>query len=60
VVKTEFQHNWLSDRGPDNVKETIQSRVQAFLDEDEGSTSSVPLLTAAAPPQQPAAQNKKN
>jgi hypothetical protein len=60
VVKTEFQHNWLSDRGPDNVKETIQSRVQAFLDEDEGSTSSVPLLTAAAPTQQPAAQTKKN
>ena len=61
VVKTEFQHNWLSDRGPDNVKETIQSRVQAFLDEDEGSTSPIiPLLTAAAPTQQPDAQNNKN
>ncbi len=58
VVKTEFQHNWLSDRGPDNVKESIQSRVQAFLDEDEGAPSSLPLLTAAAPTQQPAAQNK--
>ena len=58
VVKTEFQHNWLSDRGPDNVKELIQSRVQAFLDEDEGAPSSLPLLTAAAPTQQPAAQNK--
>ncbi|HWZ37659.1 MAG TPA: alpha/beta hydrolase [Bradyrhizobium sp.] len=58
VVKTEFQHNWLSDRGPDNVKETIQSRVQAFLDEDEGPTPSIPLLTAAAPTQQPAAQTK--
>jgi dienelactone hydrolase len=60
VVKTEFQHNWLSDRGPDNVKESIQSRVQAFLDEDEGSPSSLPLVTAAVPTQQPAAQNKKN
>jgi dienelactone hydrolase len=49
VVQTEYQHNWLSDRGPDNVKESIQSRVQAFLDEEEGTTSSVPLLTAAAP-----------
>src|ERR1700746_100038 len=58
VVRTEFQHNWLSDRGPDNVKESIQSRVQAFLDEDEGTPSSLPLLTAAAPTQQPAAQNK--
>ena len=57
VVKTEFQHNWLSDRGPDNVKESIQAKVQAFLDEDEGATPSIPLLTAAAPPA-PAAQNK--
>ena len=57
VVQTDFQHNWLSDRGPENVKETVQSRLQAFLDEDEGTTSSIPLLTAAAP-QQPVA--KKN
>jgi len=49
VVQTDFQHNWLSDRGPDNVKETVQSRLQAFLDEDEGATASLPLLTAAAP-----------
>jgi dienelactone hydrolase len=54
VVQTEFQHNWLSDRGPDNVKETIQAKVQAFLDEEEGGSSSIPLLTAAAPPQLPA------
>jgi len=58
VVKTEFQHNWLSDRGPDNVKESIQSRLGSFLDEDEGNTSSLPLLTAAAPSQPPAAQHK--
>jgi hypothetical protein len=57
VVRTEFQHNDLSDRGPDSVKESIQAKVQAFLDEDEGTTSSVPLLTAAAPQPQPA-QNK--
>src|ERR1700761_324321 len=37
VVQTEYQHNWLSDRGPDHVKESIQSRLQAFLDEDEGA-----------------------
>ena len=49
VVKTEFQHNWLSDRGPDNVKESIQSKVQAFLDEDEGTSSPLSQLTAAAP-----------
>jgi hypothetical protein len=56
VVRTEFQHNELSDRGSDTVKESIQAKVQAFLDEEEGNSSSLPLLTAAAP-QQPA-QNK--
>jgi hypothetical protein len=58
VVRTQFQHNELSDRGPDNVKETIQARVQAFLDEDERATSSLSLLTAAAP--QAAAADSKN
>jgi pimeloyl-ACP methyl ester carboxylesterase len=48
VVRTEFQHNELSDRGPDRVKASIQAAVQAFLDEDEGP-SSIPLLTAAEP-----------
>jgi pimeloyl-ACP methyl ester carboxylesterase len=57
VVRTQFQHNELSDRGPDNVKQTIQAKVQAFLDEDEGATSSLPLLTAAVP-QAPAAPGK--
>jgi hypothetical protein len=48
VVKTEFQHNELSDRGSDRVKSSIQASVHQFLDEDEGP-STVPLLTAAAP-----------
>jgi hypothetical protein len=49
VVKTEFQHTDLSDRGPDNVKASIQAKVQDFLDQDEGVTSPLQLLTAAAP-----------
>ncbi len=49
VVRTEFQHNDLSDRGPENVKASIQAKVQDFLDEDEGVTSPLQLLTAAAP-----------
>jgi hypothetical protein len=52
VVRTEFQHNDLSDRGPDHVKAAIEAGVQAFLDEDEGP-SSIPLLTAAASPAPP-------
>ena len=53
VVQTDFQHTWLSDRGPDNVKESIQSKVQAFLDEDEGPSSPLDLMTAAAPAPKP-------
>jgi len=49
VVKTEFQHTDLSDRGPDNVKASIQAKVEDFLDKDEGVTSPLQLLTAAAP-----------
>jgi hypothetical protein len=49
VVRTEFQHNDLSDRGSDRVKASIQASVNQFLDEDEGP-STVPLLTAAVPP----------
>ena len=47
VVKTEFRHNDLSDRGPDHVKSTIQATVDRFLDEDDGST--LPLLAASVP-----------
>ena len=54
VVRTEFQHNELSDRGPDNVKESIEAKVEQFLDQDDGVTTPMSLLTAAAPPQQPA------
>jgi len=49
VVRTEFQHNDLSDRGSDRVKASIQASVNQFLDEEEGP-STVPLLTAAVPP----------
>src|SRR5215469_8309446 len=58
VVRTEYQHNDLSDRGPDAVKESIQGKVEQFLDEDEAPTSPMSLLTAAAPPQQHPAQSK--
>jgi len=32
VVKTEFQHNDLSDRGPDSVKTLIEAKLEEFLD----------------------------
>jgi hypothetical protein len=54
VVKTEFQHTDLSDRGPDNVKTSIEAKVENFLDAEEGP-SPLSLLTAAASPLGPAA-----
>jgi dienelactone hydrolase len=48
VVKTEFQHNDLTDRGSDRVKASIQASVNKFLDEDDGPAT-IPLLTAAVP-----------
>ena len=60
VVKTNFQHNDLSDRGPDHVKTSIQAMVDRFLDDDgslkpgetttEPPTSTFGLITALAPP----------
>jgi hypothetical protein len=54
-VRTPFQHNDLSDRGPDHVKSSIQASVHQFLDEDEGPPT-IPLLTASVPPAAPAAK----
>ena len=49
VINTEYQHNDLSDRGPDSAKSSIQAKVQQFLDEDGGeSTPTMPLLAASA------------
>jgi pimeloyl-ACP methyl ester carboxylesterase len=45
VVRTEFQHNDLSDRGPDHVKYSIQAKINEFLDAEEGPG---PLASAAA------------
>jgi hypothetical protein len=60
VVRTEFRHNDLSDRGPDSVKASIQAKVEDFLDKDEGVTSPLQLLTAAAPNPAVAAAPGKN
>ena len=34
VVNTEFQHNDLSDRGPDRVKTTVLEKLLKFIDDD--------------------------
>jgi alpha/beta hydrolase fold len=53
VVQTGFQHNDLSDRGPDDVKSTIQGMVDKFLDDDSPlkpvETNTPPKLTEPGP-----------
>ena len=58
VVKTTYQHNDLSDRGPDGVKNTIQSILDRFLNDDTPpgqveaeKLQNNPGLIAAAVPQ---------
>jgi hypothetical protein len=31
IIPTQFQHTWMSDRGPDSVKERIQATLDQFL-----------------------------
>ena len=34
IIQTSFQHTWMSDRGPDDVKETIGDQLDQFLGDD--------------------------
>ena len=51
IVNTQFQHTWMSDRGPDSAKE----RIQATLDEFLGNGSASEL--APAPTDDPIVSN---
>jgi len=31
IVHTKYQHNWMTDRGPEKAKEAIQEALDAFL-----------------------------
>ena len=44
IVNTKFQHTWMSDRGPDSVKETIQETLDRFLG-DAASSDLAPAPT---------------
>jgi pimeloyl-ACP methyl ester carboxylesterase len=47
LVKTDFQHVDMSDRGPDKVKESIRTKLERFLAEDKA-------------PKKPAERSKEN
>jgi hypothetical protein len=60
VVETPYQHNDLSDRGPDGAKSTIKTILDRFLDDDTPSGTmeaeklqkeSISGLIAASAPQ---------
>ena len=37
IIHTQFQHTWMSDRGPDSVKERIQATLDQFLGDGHAS-----------------------
>src|ERR1700726_4119396 len=37
IVRTQFQHTWMSDRGPDSAKEKIQATLDHFLSDSDSS-----------------------
>src|SRR5216683_1450267 len=52
VVQTGYQHTDMSDRGPDNVKNTIQGMLDKFLDDDsplKPVESNTPKITEPGP-----------
>jgi len=41
IIKTPFRHNWMSDRGPDEARDTIQTALNKFLGELSSDLSPV-------------------
>ena len=60
VVKTQFQHNDLSDRGPEQAKTYIESKVHQFLDEvDQDDDNPFKLLPTTSADAGAAAEAKR-
>jgi dienelactone hydrolase len=54
IVNTQFQHTWMSDRGPDSAKEKIQATLDHFLSDSAASdlspaTTDQPLIAKLGP-----------
>jgi hypothetical protein len=47
IIKTQFQHTWMSDRGPYSVKERMQATLDKFL--GNGHPSKLPPAPADSP-----------
>jgi hypothetical protein len=44
IIKTPFQHTWMSDRGPENAREKIQATLDKFLG-DSANSDLAPVQT---------------
>ncbi len=51
VIKTGFQHTDMSDRGPDEVKSSIQSIIDKFLADEEEATADTGARGMTEPPE---------
>ena len=51
VIKTAFQHTDMSDRGPDEVKSSIQSIIDKFLADEEEATADTGARGMTEPPE---------
>jgi hypothetical protein len=55
IIPTQFQHTWMSDRGPASVKERIQATLDQFLGDGSASdlapanTGNLVVSNAGAP-----------
>jgi dienelactone hydrolase len=52
VVQTGYQHNWMTDRGPDDVKANIQGMLDKFLEDDsppKAVMTDMPKMTEPGP-----------
>jgi hypothetical protein len=45
IVKTPFQHTWMSDRGPENAREQIEATLEKFLVGDSSNSDLSPVPT---------------
>ena len=51
VIRTAFQHTDMSDRGPDEVKSSIQSIIDKFLADEESATADTGARGMTEPPE---------
>lgn len=57
IVRTSFQHTEMSDRGPEEVKESIENTVDKFLADNDNTPEPEPAILPKATEAQPVALN---